>query len=305
MNKIIFFSIILCLSLHVDANDGRADAESCNKALKAADYVQAVTLARVALSSHPDDRELTMCLGRAQGGTGDHAAAVQSLMATDKLSKTPFEHVTALIQLGNQYKSAKAYVEAIASYKQSRDIAHADKNKRFEMIALNLTGETLQDSGDFKSALEAYQQGYKLAANDNERADSHAHMASAYRASGQYEQAIGQQIQTAVLEERSGDLDHYAFASIELGNLYLVGKQYKEADKVFKNLFSVVSEAGSDYWQASVYQAQGRLKFSQGLESEARDLIKLGVALAQKIGAGELAKDIAETESNLADGKEF
>lgn len=295
MNKAGLIASLFCVALPASAEDATSAVQACQKAFNAGENMQAIAYANQTLKALPDDREAYLCLGRAQGGAGNHAAAVLALQAADKLSKKPFEHVIALTQLGNQYKSAKAYPDAIAAYRQSLAIAHADKNKRYEMIALNLIGESLQDSGDFVGAIDAYQQGYKLSANDNERADSHAHLAAAHNAMGQYDQAIGHQIKAVVLEERSGDLDHFAHANLELGRIYLEAKQYGEAEKVMNNTLPVVSQAGDGYWEASIYQMQGMVKYAQGKAEEGNDLLKRGVDLARKIGADELAKDIEET----------
>lgn len=293
---------MICISLPAAAEDASTAVQACQQALKAGEYAQAIANANQALKALPDEREVWLCLGRAQGGAGNHAAAVAALQVTEKLSKKPFEHVIALTQLGNQYKSAKAYADAIATYRQSLAIAHADKNKRYEMIALNLIGESLQESGDVTAAIDAYQQGYKLAANDNERADSHAHLAAAYSATGQHEQAIAHQIKAVVLEERSGDLDHFAHANLELGRIYIEASQPGETEKVMNNTLPLIIQAGDSYWEASIYQMQGRVKFAQGKAEEGSDLLRHGVDLARKVGAEELAKDIEETGVRLKAG---
>lgn len=299
MNKTGILALLFCISSPVAAEDETSAVQACQKAFIAGEYAQAVTFANQALKASSDNREAYLCLGRAQGGVGDHAAAIAALQTSEKLSNKPFEHVIALTLLGNQYKSVKAYPDAIAAYRQSLSIAHTDHNKRYEMIALNLIGESLQDSGDFSGAIDAYQQGYKLAANDNERADSHAHLAAAYGVNGNHDQAIAEQVKAVVLEERSGDLDHFAHANLELGRIYLEAKQYGEAEKVMNNTLPVVIQAGDGYWEASIYQLQGRVKYAQGKTEEGGRLIKRGVDLARKIGADELAKDIEDTGARL------
>jgi tetratricopeptide (TPR) repeat protein len=296
MNKYIVYTLFSVTSFSAIADDPGAAVLNCQKAFTTGEYTEAVGYAQQALSASPENREAYFCLGRSQGAAGDHVSAIRSLKETDRLSKKPFEHVVALAQLGNEYKSAKAYADALVAYRQSQAIAHADKNKRYEMIALNLIGETLQDSGDLAGAIDAYHQGYNLAANDNERADSHAHLAAAYSANKQHDQAIGHQIKAVVLEERSGDLDHFAHANLELGRIYLEARQYAEAEKVMGNTLPVVVQAGDGYWEASVYQMQARVRYAQGKVDEGNDLIRRGAELAKKIGADELAKDIEATK---------
>lgn len=299
MNRTGCIALLFCLSQPAAAEDATSAIQACQKALNAGELAQAVAYANQALKVAPDDREAFLCLGRAQGNAGNHAAAVTALQSADKLSKKPFEHVIALTQLGNQYKSVKAYPDAILAYRQSLAIAHDDKIKRYEMINHNLIGESLQDAGDIAGAIDAYQQGLKLAANDNERADSYGHLAAAYSAKGEHDQAIGYQIKAVVLEERSGDLDHFVHANLELGRIYLEAKQAGAAEKVMNTTLPVVTQAGDSYWEASIYEMQGRVKYVQGKAEEGGALLQRGIDLARKIGADELAKDIEQTRAKL------
>ena len=68
------------------------------------------------------------------------------------------------------------------------------------------------------------------------------------------------------------------------------------------NTLPLVIQAGDSYWEASIYQMQGRVKFAQGKAEEGSDLLRQGVDLARKIGAEELAKDIEETGARLKAG---
>lgn len=297
-NAIIVFTLLLASSA-VKADEIDPDVQACQQALKSGDFPGAIMHARQSLQTHPKQREAYLCLARAQGGAGKYDAAIATLLDANQLPASPYERVITLTLLGNQYRSAKAYEEALAAYRQSAAIAHDDKNKRYEMIDFNLTGETLQESGHLEEAITAYQQGYKLAANDNERADSHAHLATAYSASGRHDDAVAHQIKATVLEERSGDLDHYAHANLELARIHLVARQPLEAEKVLNKILAVVTEAGDAYWEASVYQLQGRAKYVQGRGEEGKALLARGAVLARKIGAEELAKEIEATDTRM------
>ena len=240
-----------------------------------------------------------LCLGRALGSAGRHPEAISALRVAEKLSTTPFEHIIALTLLGNEYKSAKDYSAAMLAYQQSATIARTDKNKRYEMVNLNLMGERLQASGEVRNAISSYESAYKLAANDNERADSHSHMAAAYSEMGEHDQAIIHQIKTVVLEERSGDLDHYAHANLELGRMYIDAKQPGEAEKLLDRMLPIVIQAGDAYWEASVYAMQARAKYSLGQAEQGALLFDRGIALARKIGVEELAREIEESRSRI------
>jgi len=294
MNKIVPFFILIFIAPCSGAADISLGGQKCQQSLNAGEFSQAISQANAALKVLPEDRDAILCLGRAQGGAGHHDAAVAAFQTADKLSKSPLEHAIAQMHLGNQYRSVKDFPDALGSYKQSLAMAHVEKVNRYEMIAYNLIGETLQESGDFSGAIDAANHGLKLAANDNERADSYAHLAAAYNAKGEHDQAIGYQLKSVVLEERSGDLDHYAHASLQLGLIYLEAGQFSETDKVLGKLLPVVTQAGDGYWEASIYEMQGRVRYAQGKGEEGTDLFRRAVELARKIGAEELAKEFEE-----------
>lgn len=273
--------------------------EICDRALQSGDFAQAVAHAEAALRVEPDSRDAYLCLGRAEGERGNAAEAVAALQAADKFSTQPVEHIVALTLLGNQQQSAKAYEEAIAAYRQSLAIARAEKSTQLERINLNQIGEALQGQGDPAAALEHYLQGMKLAANDNERADGNARVAAAHSLLGNHDKAIEHQLKAMLFEERSGDLNHYANANIELGRICLAAKQYADAEKWLGKFLVTIAETGNAYWQAKARYLLGQVKAAKGAAAEAAEQFAQARALAQKIGAEQLLKEIAEADKSM------
>lgn len=280
------------LSFSVMAEEASQLADACNKALGEGNYAQAAELAGKALEASRNDRKAYLCLGRALGGKGDHMGAVTALQAADKLSVGPIDHIVALTLLGNEQLAAHAYAEANDAYKASLDTARADKNRHFERINLNQLGEVRQAMGDAAGALDFYMQGQALAANDNERADGNARIAAAYSLLGNHDKAIEYQLKSLFQEERVGEPDQYANASIEMARIYIVAGQYDNAEKRLNKLLGEVAQAGAAYWEAKVYYTLGKLRSAQGKAAEAMDFYRRGKALAEKIGAQSLAAEI-------------
>lgn len=288
---------LLLIATSAWADSAAQPAEACERALESGDFAQAVVQAEKALHAAPNHREAYLCLGRAQGESGHAAEAVAALQAAEKLSVQPVEHIVALTLLGNQHQSTKAYDDAIAAYRQSLGIARSEKNGYFERINLNQIGKALQGKGDVSAALEQYLQGMKLAANDNERADSNARVAAAHSLLGNHDKAIEHQIKAMLFEERSGDLNHYANANIELGRICLAAKNFADAEKWLGKFLGTIAESGSSYWQAKARYLLGQVKTAKGSAAEAADQFAQARVLALKAGAEQLLKDIAEAES--------
>jgi tetratricopeptide (TPR) repeat protein len=289
---LIFISLATCSAI---ADDATASVQTCDQALEGgANLANAAALAETRLRTAPDDREAWLCLGRVRGELGEHNTALAALKTAEKLSKTPFERIVALTTLGNEYQTGKAYALAIDNYQQSLSIAREQKSARMQRINLNLIGESMQEEGNTTGALEQYQQGMKLAANDNERADSDARVAAAHSLLGNHDKAIEYQLKAMLLQERVGDLDHYANANIELGRICLVARQYADAEKWLNKFLVSIAESGAFYWEAQGRYMLGMVKAARGNDAEAKEQFQQSQALAEKVGAQQLLKDISE-----------
>lgn len=293
MKKSLLMTLTL-ISLSASADD--ALVQACQQALRAGDFDKAASAALQAIKESSGNRDAHLCLGRAKGQSGDHAAAVAALETADKYSSTPIAHMQALTLLGHEHKQAGAYSEARATYQKSLALAKSERNQYFQRANLVAIGEATQSEGRSKDALEVYQQSMKLAANDNERADCHAHLASAYNALGNHNDAISHQIKATVMEERSGDLDHYAKANLDLGRYYGDAKEYPNAERTLTKLLEVIKQNGDLYWEARIYQLQAQLAQAQGKAEEGSQYRQRALDLANKIGATDLARDIETTK---------
>ena len=288
---------LLLIVLFAFAESALADVEGCNKALEAGDAAKAATLAQQALPGATNKREVYLCLGRAAGELGKHDEALAALQAAEKLSVQPEERIIALTLLGNQYREVKNTSQAIENYRKSLEIARTEKNTGFELINLNQIGSALEGSGDAAGALEHYQLGLKLAANDNERADSHGRIAATNSLLGQHDKAIEHQLKAVLFEERAGDFNHYAHASIELGRICLVAQRYADAEKWLGKFLGTIAEAGDSYWQAKARYMLARVKSAKGAGDEAKEQFALARIMASKLGAQQLLQEIAVAES--------
>lgn len=295
---ILFFSASLVAHSAI-AGDATQSVQACDQALRAGDYGQAVSQAKNALAMDANSRDAYLCLARAEGEQDHSAEALAALQAAEKLSVQPNDRMVALTLLGNQYLAGKNYAQANAAYAQSLQIARDEKSKLFQLINLNQMGAVLEGEGKLDAALENYTQGLALAANDNERADSHARIAAVQSLLGHHDEAIEQQIKSVLYERSSGDLDHYANANIELGRICLAGKKYADAEKWLGRFLGTIASSGDSYWQARARLLLAQVKSAQGAFTEAMDQLTQAKALAQKIGAEPLMKEIGEAEKTL------
>lgn len=297
MNRLLCFCSFALITNLAVAGPAEQAVEACDQALQAGDYAKAAAQAEAALRVSPELRDAFLCLARAEGERGNHAAAVAALQSAERVSKEPVEHIVALTLLGNEYQAGKEYSQAISAYTQSLEIARSERNTDLQRTNINLIGEAYLNAGDGQAALAQYEQGLKLAANDNERADGQARLASAYARLGHYDKAIEHQLKAALYEEASGDLNHYAHANIELGRYAFEAKQYADAEKWLRKFIGTIADSGDSYWQAKAHVLLAKVAHAKDAPAEAAKELAQAKALAQKAGVPELTKEIAEAEA--------
>lgn len=276
-----------------------AGATACEQALESGDPGRGAVVALDGAKSDNEKREAFLCQARAQDELGHYEEALVSLQMAEKLATQPLERMVALTLQGNVLSAGKKPAEAMVAYRQSLQIALNEKSAAFELINRNQLGAVLQESGDTAAALEQFQMGLKVAANDNERADSHARIAGAQSLLGQHDKAIEHQLKSALYEEKAGDFNHYANAMLELGRICLVGKQYADAEKWINKFLGTIMEAGDSYWQARARFLLGQVKSAKGEGSAAKEQWAQAKAMAERIGARQLLAEIVQSEPSM------
>ena len=297
----LFITMIFMFSAAAHAADAETASKikSCNQAIAEGDAPKALAYAEQLLKQDKANRDALLCKGRAHGGTGQFKEALAALQTAEKMSATPLEHMVALTLIGNVQKSAQQFTEALATYRQSLAIAQAEKDNGMQRIDLNLIGATLETTNQVQVALESYLAASPLAANDNERADSFARIASAYSSLGKHDQAIEFQIKAELLEERGGDLDHYANANLELGRIYMLAKDYANAEKAINTVIKLSKEQGGSFWEAKSYYYLAQVKAANNDPKAAKNLLADALRISDEVGAQPLSDQITHTQQNL------
>lgn len=301
-SKIILFAATWLLFsglVQAEEIDLPGKIKACNQAIREGDASKALAYAEQVLKQDKNNREAQLCKGRAYGGTGHFNEALAALQAAEKTSTTPLEHIVALTLIGNVQKDSGHLQEALTIYRQSLTMAQAEKEQRFERINLNQIGETQVASNQLDAALESYMTGSKLSANDNERADSFARIASTYSRLGKNDQAIEYQVKALIMEEASGDLDHFANAQLEMGRIYTVAKEYANAEKAINKIVKLSKDQGGAYWEAKSYYYLALNKVASGDLQAAKTLLGDAKQISEEIGAQSLADEVSQEIEKL------
>jgi tetratricopeptide (TPR) repeat protein len=298
-------SVFLCLAFFsqsslADESDINKKINECNQLIKNEMPEKALDFSSQLLKKNPKNRDVVLCKARSQLALNQFAEAVITLTLVDQLSNSPSEHMMSLAMLGNAYKGAQQFAEALSSYEKSLGIAKSQKNKSFERIANGLIGEVQVLNKQYDEAILSYQTALKLGLNDNERADSFEHIASIYNIQKKYNQAIEYQVKATLAYARYGDLDVQANAGLELGFYYMNAAEYEQADKAINKILKLAVDNGGAYWEvkSSLYLAY--LKTTINQSAEAKTLLERAQKLNLEVGDAVLAESIFNAFKQLS-----
>ena len=262
--------------------------QGCQKALAAGEYADAAKFGQKA-----GGYDGAMCAGRALLVSDDAAGAVAAFASAEKTARDAFEQMLAITFLARASQAAGKADEALGHYDRSLKIAEQLGQKQGIMVNLNESGQLLQTKGDYQAALERFQRAYPNAANDNERADCNQLIASAYSQLHDYDKAIEYQLKSMLMQQRSGDPDHYLNAKLELAAIAVAAKDFPRAQKELDESLKISQSAGSEYWRARTMLYQARLEKARGNTEQAKNILQDALAISIKIGAKALSAQIS------------
>ena len=289
-NTMFLFS----LSASANSADIAEKLGECTAALSKGDLNTAVKSASALLKLDPKNHEGLQCNGRALGAQGKYAEAVSALEASAANTTDGFEQIIAYLFLGNLHKDSNKNAEAIAAYEKSIKLCEAEKNDKYKRISLNLMGEAQLQNKDLNATLASYLAGYKLAMNDNERADSLERVAATYKALGQYDLAIEYQLKGVNMQKKAGTLDQYANANLALGDIYIAAKEYANAEKTFTNLAKFSNDQGGAYFEAKADVGLAQTKTASGDATAAKVFVDKAKTIAKDSKDKALAQEIEQ-----------
>ena len=284
MNKLlaIFLAALPVVCMAQDA------LQNCRDSLASGDYAAAIKSGQQA-----EGFDGLMCMGRAQSASGDYAGASGTFTQAGKSAREPFEQMLALTFLARASQGLGKSDDALEQYAQSLKIARQIKQRQGQMIDLNESGQILQSRGDLKRALEYFQEGYLNAANDNERAECDHLIAFAHSQLGDHDKAIEYQLKSLMLEERSGDFEHYISAKLDFAEVLMKAKDFVRAQKELDESLPVAQSVSSVYWEAKITLYFSRLKKLQGDNGQAKALLDRARDLAKKSGDADLIQMVS------------
>lgn len=295
------FTALFLLSFNAIADTSAGNVSdkvsACNAALNKADATSALASAEEILKLQSNNRDGLLCKGRALGALGKYDEALSALKTAEKQSQPGFEQVLAHIFIGNLHRNNSKFSEAIASYETSIKACDAEKHmEKYKRVNLNLIGDAHMQNKDLNAALTSYTAANKLAMNDNERADDFERLASTYSALGKNNEAIEYQLKASLMHDKSGTREQFANASVALGRVYEVAKDFPAAENTYRKLLKFSKNNGSAYYETQANYGLARTKAAVGDTAGAKTMLAEASSMAKNIGETDL---VAEIEASL------
>ena len=282
-----------------DVLAGNYSASECNKLLNAGNTTAAIDYSKAMLSLNGSDKDALLCQGRAYYAAEDFNKALVAFDLAEKKSNNELDKIVAVFLKANASYALNQKDLALASYikalKQSQMIA----NKAMERLALNAIGDISNNDKDYQAALDWYIQGFKLAANDNERGESAEKVAGAYHALNKDDLALEYQIKAYLMHDRVGTPDQYAQSSILLGQYYAIVKNYDNAEKTLNKIIKFANEQGGEYYEAKASYVLAKVELARGDTEKAAKLIEKAKLIAKRTQDAALEKEIEKEIQGL------
>ncbi len=288
----LFSLLILLVSFNAKSAEVSELVGNCTQAINKGDYDAAIKTASELLKQAPNNRDGFLCKGRALGAKGQASEALSALESAAKNSEPGFDELITYIFIGNLHKTNHKNTEAIAAYSKSMAICDATKNEKYKRINLNLTAEAQTQNKDLNGALASNLAGSKFAMNDNERADSLERVAATYKALGEYDLAIENQLKGVNMQKKAGTLDQYANANLALGDIYVAAKDYTSAENTFSNLAKFSNDQGGAYYEAKADIGLAQTKAASGDTTAAKVFADKAKRIAKDTNDNALMKEV-------------
>lgn len=296
--QVTLSSILIALFIN-NVNAMSVEVSACNQALDKGDVMTALAQAGKALNANKNDKDALLCQGRTLAAKGDATSALASFKLADTQSISAFDKTISTLLMGNTYKSLQQYDEALTSYQQTILNAKAANNPSFERLAHNAIGDVYFEKNQLVQALPEYMIGSKLAANDNERAESFEQIALTHHTLNQHDLALQYQIKAYLMNETAGTLDQYAHSSIELGRYYAIEKKYASAENILNKIIKFAKEQGGAYFEAQGSYVLAKVKVATGDISTAKALLERAKMIAKNTNDKLLDEEIDQETKNL------
>lgn len=278
---------------------GNYSASECNKLLNAGNTAVAIEYSKAMLSLNASDKDALLCQGRAYYAAEDFNKALLAYELAEKKSNNELDKIVAIFLKANASYAMKQKDQALASYKKALRLSQTIANKAMERLALNAIGDISNNDKDYQAALDWYLQGFKLAANDNERGESAEKVGGAYHALKQDDLALEYQIKAYLMHDRVGTPDQYAQSSILLGQYYAIVKNYDNAEKTLNKIIKFASEHGGEYYEAKASYELAKVELARGNTEKAVQLIEKAKLVAKRTQDAALEKEIEKEIQGL------
>jgi tetratricopeptide (TPR) repeat protein len=282
-----------------DALAGNYSASECNKLLNAGNTPAAIDYSKAMLSINGSDKDALLCQGRAYYAADDLNKALVAFELAEKNSNNELDKIVAVFLQANASYAMKQKDQALASYQKALKQSQMIANKAMERLSLNAIGDISNNDKDYQAALDWYYQGFKLAANDNERGESAEKVAGTYHALNKDDLALEYQIKAYLMHDRVGTPDQYAQSSILLGQYYAIVKNYDNAEKTLNKLIKFANEQGGEYYEAKANYVLAKVELARGDTEKATKLIEKAKLIAKRTQDAALEKEIEKEIQGL------
>lgn len=258
-------------------------------------------------------------IGNAYYGQGNYPKALESQLRTLKLHEE-LKHEkgigNTLGNIGNIYSDQKEYSKALEYFNRSLKVGRKLGNKYDMSIDLRNIASVYKNMGNNSKALEYSMMALVVSrelGNDLEIASNLSSVGSAIQTIAdsallkgrpyselkeEYEKSMDYYLQSLKLNEEQGNLYGSTFNLSNIAGVYLVQKNYKEAEAYFLRALAIDSALGSVKMIRYAHEGLSELYYSKGDYKRSLEHFKLASYTKDSLFNEEKDKEITKHELN-------
>jgi tetratricopeptide (TPR) repeat protein len=263
---------------------------------------------KLAVKKYPKNLNAYYCLAEAYSCTEDFKLAIETMKKAESVAKNKKDLIDIYIKIGDLFKDAGKFDDALLYYNKSLSLAADLKNLSKQVQILNVIASMYESKGELDKALSYYEKSLDLPISGKEKAFIYNEIADMYDRKNQLDKALSYleksldlqidekekaficrriadiydkkgdyqkaancyQKAIKILEKYRDNLKFFMY-KLSLGNIYRKMKDYRNAEKYITEGLEDAKKLRDKYGEAYGYKYFGDLFKDKGDKKTARE----------------------------------
>ena len=181
----------------------------------------AIESGKLAVKKYPKNLTAYYCLAEAYSCAEDFKLAIETMKKAESVAKNKKDLIDFYIKIGDLFKDAGKFDDALLYYNKSLGLAVDLKNLSKQVQILNIIAVMYESKGDLDKALSYYEKSLNLPISEKEKASVYNNIADTYYRKNQFDKALSYLEKSLDLQIDEKDK---AYICSEIADIYMTKK---------------------------------------------------------------------------------